>query len=208
MIWYHQGEFWVSLLTFDNEKIAEVAEKWGIGNADLFASATLLRPYEGGDQSFSDSLTGKNDPNGPGGSYEMNERMREGMKQFLNDTDKIPRELVFLGRSMRIIQGNNQLMGSRVNRIKETALAASRGLLLTEVRDGSRHVTWRERFRAYWKYAVFRLVLISSDIIFFTIRLRQILRLGEGFEDELENRMKAMAKEDWGIELNSNVFEG
>ncbi|KAF3930783.1 hypothetical protein ABW20_dc0104302 [Dactylellina cionopaga] len=200
-------ELWMSLLTLDNKKIAQVAENWGIGNADMFASATLLRPYTGGDQSFTRSLTGEDDPNGPGGSYEMNERMRQGMKTFLNDTTKIPRELVFLGRSMRIIQGNNQLMGSPVNRIKETALAASRGLLLTQTR-GSKSYTWKEKLVAYWRYAIFRMVLISSDIVFFTVRLRQMLRLGEGFEDELEMRMKAMAKEDFGIELNSNVFEG
>ncbi|KAK6502174.1 hypothetical protein TWF506_002767 [Arthrobotrys conoides] len=200
-------ELWMSLLTIDNEKIGRVAEKWGIGNADMFASATLLRPYTGGDQSFTKSLTGEDDPNGPGGSYEMNERMREGMKSFLNDTTKIPRELVFLGRSMRIIQGNNQLMGSPVNRIKETALAASRGLLLSQT-SLNRHATWSEKLMAYWRYAIFRFVLISSDIIFLTVRLRQILKLGEGFEDELEMRMKAMAKEDFGIELNSKVFEG
>lgn len=201
------GELWMSLLTIDNDKIARVAEKWGIGNADMFASATLLRPYTGGDQSFTKSLTGEDDPNGPGGSYEMNERMREGMKTFLNDTTRIPRELVFLGRSMRIIQGNNQLMGSPVNRIKETALAASRGLLLSQT-NISRHATWGEKLMAYWRYAIFRFILISSDIIFLTVRLRQILRLGEGFEDELEMRMRAMAKEDFGIELNSRVFEG
>ncbi|KAK6341817.1 hypothetical protein TWF730_001306 [Orbilia blumenaviensis] len=200
-------ELWMSLLTIDNEKIARVAEKWGIGNADMFASATLLRPYTGGDQSFAKSLTGEDDPNGPGGSYEMNERMREGMKSFLNDTTKIPRELVFLGRSMRIIQGNNQLMGSPVNRIKETALAASRGLLLSRT-NLNRHATWGERLMAYWRYAIFRFILLSSDIVFLTVRIRQILKLGEGFEDELEMRMRAMAKEDFGIELNSKVFEG
>ncbi|EPS37438.1 hypothetical protein H072_8887 [Dactylellina haptotyla CBS 200.50] len=200
-------EFWVSLLTLDNKKIGEVAEKWGIGNADLFASATLMRPYTGGDNSFAKSITGEEDPNGPGGSYEMNQRVREGMKAFLSDTTKIPRELVFLGRSMRIIQGNNQLMGSPVNRIKETALAASRGLL--SLQTGARgRISWAEKFTAYWRYALFRVVLFSSDIIFFAVRLRQLLRLGEGFEDELEMRMKAMAKQDFGIELNSSVFEG
>ncbi|KAK6353284.1 hypothetical protein TWF696_005258 [Orbilia brochopaga] len=200
-------ELWVSLLSGDNEKIGQIAESWGIGNADMFASATLMRPYSGGDQSFSRSLTGQDEPNGPGGAYEMNERMRQGMKSFLNDTTKIPRELVFLGRSMRIIQGNNQLMGSPVNRIKETALAASRGLLLART-SPSRHATWRDMIVAYCRYAIFRLVVISSDILFFTIRLRQMLRLGEGFEDELEMRMQAMAREDFGIELNSKVFEG
>ncbi|KAJ6264233.1 hypothetical protein Dda_0376 [Drechslerella dactyloides] len=201
------SELWVSLLSGDNEKIGQIAESWGIGNADLFASATLMRPYSGGDQSFSRSITGSDDPNGPGGAYEMNERMRQGMKSFLNDTTKIPRELVFLGRSMRIVQGNNQLMGSPVNRIKETALAASMGLLKVQT-SASRHATWGGVLLAYWRYAIFRLVIISSDIIFFTIRLRQMLRLGEGFEDELEMRMQAMAREDFGIELNSKVFEG
>ncbi|EWC44143.1 hypothetical protein DRE_07200 [Drechslerella stenobrocha 248] len=200
-------ELWVSLMSGDNKAIGRVAERWGIGNADMFASATLMRPYSGGDQSFSRSLMGTDDPNGPGTSYEMNERMRQGMKSFLSDTTKIPRELVFLSRSMRIIQGNNQLMGSPVNRIKETALAASRGLLLAQTIT-SGHATWREKFMAYCRYAIFRLVIISSDIIFLAVRLRQVLRLGEGFEDELEAMMRAMAKEDFGIELNSSVFEG
>ncbi|KAF3921750.1 hypothetical protein ABW21_db0209892 [Orbilia brochopaga] len=200
-------ELWVSLLSGDNAKIGQIAESWGIGNADMFASATLLRPYSGGDQSFSRSLTGADDPNGRGGAYEANERMRQGMKSFLNDTTKIPRELVFLGRSMRIIQGNNQLFGSPVNRIKETALAASRGLLLVRT-SASRHATWSDMLMAYWRYAIFRLVVISSDIIFFTVRFRQLLRLGEGFEDELELRMQEMARQDFGIELNAKVFEG
>jgi aarF domain-containing kinase len=41
--------FWKSLLAFDNETIQEIATSWGVGHADIFASATLMRPYQGGD---------------------------------------------------------------------------------------------------------------------------------------------------------------
>jgi len=217
----------MALLTLDNAKISEVASQWGIGNADMFASATLLRPYTGGDQSFSSAITGVGASGGgsdPGGAYEANQRITQGLRQFLDETHKFPKELVFLGRSMRIIQGNNQLMGSPVNRVKLTALAASRGLLLAEVVENRHKLPrsssssssilridgWRETFRAYWKYAIFRLVVLGSDLIFLAIRVRQILSLGNGdsFEDEIEKRMKSMAKEDFGIDLNNSVFDG
>ena len=42
--------FWRSLMTFDNKTIARITkEEWGINAPDMFASATLMRPYEGGD---------------------------------------------------------------------------------------------------------------------------------------------------------------
>ncbi len=46
---HEYGLFWKSLMTFDNKTIAEITNEWGIKAADLFASATLMRPYEGGE---------------------------------------------------------------------------------------------------------------------------------------------------------------
>jgi len=92
-------------MTFDNETIREVVTSWGVGNPDVFASATLLRPYSGGDKSVSDSirqgLEGKTESER---AYEMQQKMRKGIKQMLTDQDKFPRELLFIGRNLRIVQ--------------------------------------------------------------------------------------------------------
>ena len=55
----HQyATFWKSLMTFDNAKLKEVVNSWGVNNPDIFASATLMRPYEGGDNSTSTRIKG------------------------------------------------------------------------------------------------------------------------------------------------------
>jgi aarF domain-containing kinase len=92
------GTFWKSLMTFDNDKIKEVTEEWGIKAADIFASATLMRPYEGGDQEFKrgimmDGLTPSER------SYAMQRRMKQGIRDILADEDKWPKELIFIGRN-------------------------------------------------------------------------------------------------------------
>lgn len=38
--------------------------------------------------------------------------LKEKFKTFLLDTELIPKELVFIGRAMRILQANNQAMGA------------------------------------------------------------------------------------------------
>lgn len=104
------AQFWKALLTLDNATIGRVAEEWGIGNSDLFASATLLRPYTGGDGDTARIVGG-----GEGGArsaYEAHVMMRQRMGAFLNDQEKMPKELIFIGRNMRIVQANNQFVPS------------------------------------------------------------------------------------------------
>ncbi|KAI1258972.1 ABC1 family-domain-containing protein [Xylariaceae sp. FL1019] len=194
--------FWKSLMTFDNATIAEVTEQWGIKAPDLFASATLLRPYEGGDGSTKENLTkelsGKTQQDR---HYEMQQRMKQGVRDVLADEDKWPKELVFIGRNMRIVQGNNQFMGSPVNRIKMMGNWASASLY----QDPNR--PFRERILHAWRHVLFKGVLFASDIVFYTFKIRQWLGWGGGMEDEVEKRMAVMAK-DFGVELQHEVFDG
>lgn len=194
--------FWKSLIAFDNAKINEIVQSWGVKNPDIFASATLLRPYEGGDGSTSSTirggLKGKTESER---AYEMQVKMREGMKQILGDEKKWPRELIFIGRNLRIVQGNNQFLGSPVNRIKITGLWASRALA------ESRDLSLAQRSANWVKHARFRLVLFGSDMLFWWSWIRQKLGLGQGLESDIEEHMKGMAKE-MGLELNHGVFEG
>ena len=196
--------FWKSLLTFDNKTIGSVVRSWGINNADIFASATLMRPYEGGDLSTSGEIrdaAGRNGKDEAERAYEMQQKMRKGIAEILGDETKWPRELIFLGRNLRIVQGNNQFLGSPVNRIKITGTWASRALA------DSPDLSWREKMGNWGRHVVFKLVMLGSDVVFYVAQARQLLGWGGGMEDEMEASMKRIAK-DMGFELNHGVFEG
>lgn len=197
---------------------------WGVNSPDLFASATLMRPYDGGDNSTSNSIRkgvkGKTEGER---AYEMQMKMRAGIKQILSDETKWPKELIckslsffpqnktnktgtkltptVIGRNLRIVQGNNQYLGSPVNRIKITGLWASRALA------ESRDLPLLERLANWLKHLRFRAVLLGSDAVWYYAWIRQKLGFGGGMEAEIEERMRVMAK-DMGIELNHEVFSG
>ncbi|KAI9819290.1 MAG: hypothetical protein M1827_007447 [Pycnora praestabilis] len=193
--------FWKSLMTFDNKTLGEIVKKWGINNADIFASATLMRPYTGGDSSTSNSIRGLSKAEEAQRAFEMQQKMRKGIRDILGDEKKWPRELIFIGRNLRIVQGNNQFLGSPVNRIKITGNWASRSLV------DSPDLSWSEKVANYGRHLIFRLVLFSSDVVFYTAKARQFFGFGGGMEDDMEAQMKKVAH-DMGIELNHSVFEG
>lgn len=194
--------FWKSLMTFDNKTLGEIVQSWGINNADIFASATLMRPYTGGDNSTSagimKGLSGKEQAER---AFEMQQKMRKGIREILGDENKWPQELIFIGRNLRIVQGNNQFLGSPVNRIKITGNWASRSLV------DSPDLPLREKARNLGRHLLFKFVMFSSDVVFYVSQIRQFFGMGTGMEDDMESQMKRIAK-DFGVELNHAVFEG
>ncbi|KAI9800744.1 MAG: hypothetical protein M1833_003160 [Piccolia ochrophora] len=195
--------FWKSLLTFDNHTIGEIVKSWGINNPDIFASATLMRPYAGGDMSTSNGMRkGLSGQTQSERAYAMQQQMRKGIRDILADETKWPRELIFLGRNFRIVQGNNQFLGSPVNRIKITGTWASRALV------DSPDLAWSDKARNLGRHLIFRLVMFGSDVVFYASKARQILGMGGGMEDDMEAQMKGIAKDTFGVELNHSVFEG
>ncbi|KAJ5624325.1 hypothetical protein N7510_000634 [Penicillium lagena] len=198
----HQyARFWKALLTFDNNTIGEIVKGWGVNNPDIFASATLMRPYRGGDLSTHRGLEGLSKSERNERHYEMQQAARKAIREILGDETKWPRELIFIGRNLRIVQANNQFLGSPVNRVKITGMWASRALV------ESPDLPLNEKIRNLGRHVVFRFVLFASDIFFWFTKIRQFLRLGGGMEDDIEAQMQHMAK-DMGVELNQNVFEG
>ncbi|KAG1782084.1 ABC1 family-domain-containing protein [Suillus placidus] len=208
------ASLWRALLVSDWDTIRNVTESWGVGEAGLFASAVLMRPVKIGRANGSSSRAEKANGN-PGkelNAYEQSVRMKERLKRFLVDTDKMPKELIFLGRNMRIVQGNNQSLGSPVNRIKITAYWASRSLVTTHER--SSYAWWtRLDARELWRDVLFRTAMFSLDIVFWVSKIRQRVRalLGltnGGFEDELERSVRGFARSTFGVEVGPGAFEG
>lgn len=190
-------------MTFDNETLSEITSAWGVKAPDLFASATLMRPYEGGDSSTKERITGELKGLTPAERhYEVQERMRQGIREVLSEEENFPRELLFIGRNMRIVQGNNQFLGSPVNRIKMTGWWASRSLV------DDRDLSFTQRWLNAWRHLLFRFVLFSSDVVWWGSRVRQVLGWGDGMEDDLEKQMRFIAKDQFGVELQHSVFEG
>ncbi|KAI5464103.1 ABC1 family-domain-containing protein [Mariannaea sp. PMI_226] len=199
---HEYGTFWKALMTFDNKTIMHVTEEWGIKAADLFASATLMRPYEGGDSSTRDKFMQELEGKTPAERhYAMQQRMKQGIREILTDEEKWPKELIFIGRNMRIVQGNNQYLGSPVNRIKMMGQWASRSLFEDP------NVPWAQRLQNRWRHLIFQTIMFMTDVAFYAFKVRQLLGIGGGMEDEMEKRMKDVAQ-DFGIELQHEVFEG
>ena len=180
--------FWRSLMTFDNETIARITkDDWGINAPDIFASATLMRPYEGGDGKTLNEIRNMSKKEKQQQQFEMQQKMKSGVRDILANQEKFPQELIFIGRNLRIVQGNNQFLGSPVNRIKITGLWASRALA------ESKDATWRERWREYGRHVLFRTVLLTTDVWFYWTKLKQFLGLSKGMDDEIEESMRKMA---------------
>ncbi|KAM0193939.1 hypothetical protein ACHAPI_007368 [Fusarium lateritium] len=199
---HEYGTFWKALMTFDNKTISQVTDAWGIKAADLFASATLLRPYEGGDKrTHNGIMKGLEGATPAERHYAMQQRMKQGIREMLADEDKWPQELIFIGRNMRIVQGNNQYLGSPVNRVKMMGEWASRSLFEDP------QLPLSQRLQNRWRHVIFKTVMVASDVVFYVFKLRQWLGLGGGMEDEMEKRMKEVAQ-DFGVELQHDVFDG
>ena len=93
---------WKSLLMLDLKVLEEVAEEWGIGEPKMFASATLMRPLSFNDKNdeeaakFEKEFSEMND-------YEKSVAMKKRLQNFLVDQDRMPKELIFIGRNLRFV---------------------------------------------------------------------------------------------------------
>jgi aarF domain-containing kinase len=148
-------------------------------------------------------------------AYAMQERMRKGLREVLGaegeGEGKLPRELVFLARNLRIVQGNNQFLGSPVNRLKITAIWASRARASepSRFRSPSSSIAssiW-SRIQATYRHALFLAVLWASDAMWWVSRVRQVLGLGGGMEEDVEERLREVMR-GFGVEMRHGLFEG
>lgn len=180
---------WKSIFLFDYNLIKKVALKWGVNSIDAFATFVLLRPFKSSKNSRSLQQEGIN----------------ALLRNFLSDENAFPRELVFLTRTMRMIQNLNRTFGSPVNRIN---------ILTNELIDALRSdpgyssMSTFKKASDYIEYIRVKLVLLISGAIFSLIRLKQktlgnIFQSGDlGIEDYLEQYLVNTAKE-----MNIEILE-
>ncbi|KAK9473482.1 ABC1 family-domain-containing protein [Dipodascopsis tothii] len=177
---------WRRMLEFDDAGVREIVRSWGVGQSDLFASAVMLRAYR--------PAAAEPDDDTAAGRFRRQERLKQAFTSFIEDSTKMPLELIFLGRTMRIIQALNKQLGSPVNRIKILAGWASSSLVRTPT-------SWRGRLAAWTRHLRFLAVVGLSDLGFWLARLRQLLTSSGGFEDVLEAGLRTAARDNLGIEV-------
>ncbi|KIM29483.1 hypothetical protein M408DRAFT_114122 [Serendipita vermifera MAFF 305830] len=138
---------WQYLFANDVEGIKDICKGWGVNlgsdamGAQMLGSAVLLQGWSGrgrrpgrhGAQGHDSSQSlAANDAESTATSKEEKKKkdletqraMKATVKRFLENYEMIPKELIFLGRSMRIIQANNQALGAPVDRISILAKGA------------------------------------------------------------------------------------
>ncbi|GAA5898139.1 hypothetical protein JCM6882_003335 [Rhodosporidiobolus microsporus] len=203
---------WRSLFTGDVQQIEDIAAHWGIRreNSNIFASLTLLRPHKLRKTKAEEEAKGKEVSR-----YDQQVGLKERLKTMLENEELIPRELIFVTRAMRMMQGNNQAVGSPSNRINILAHYAAKGLAQSTPNAPSSllEVGLYSYLVDTFRLAVFRMVLLAVDVSFVITRIRAWLmelagKKGEGLEDLLQRQVTDMARAEFGVELDDNAFVG
>lgn len=88
------------------------------------ANATLLKPYNA---NRSPNITPTTNTSVLD-AYEIQMKLKTTLKDFLINSELLPKELIFIGRNMTIVRANNKTLGSPVNRINRMARWAVVGL--------------------------------------------------------------------------------
>lgn len=100
------ARLWRSTLEGNYEEVEKVVKGWGIGLPDLMASFTLLRPTilkKGRKKAANSTSVGLNMKSLT--HYERSVLTKAKLKEFLLDTDRMPKELIFLSKNTRMVQG-------------------------------------------------------------------------------------------------------
>ncbi|GAA5939292.1 ABC1 kinase family protein [Sporobolomyces koalae] len=211
-------QLWRSLFTGQISEIEKIAVAWGIKkeNADIFASLTLLRPHKLKKQKGAEAPTEAEKKFGEQTRYEQQVGLKARLKTMLESEELIPRELIFVTRGLRMLQANNQAMGSPSNRINIHAHYAADGLAAFTPAD-SRTLS-KIGLKSYavetLRLVIFRVVLFAVDAGFQFTRLRSwfiekvLGGKGEGLEDLLQRQVTDMARNEFGVELDDAAFSG
>ncbi|SCV72202.1 BQ2448_4896 [Microbotryum intermedium] len=234
---------WRSLFVGDTKTIEGIVQSWGIAkeHSEIFASMTLLRPHRLNKEKSGADGNGSAGASAHGGlkerkigekrkeewgdrpkevsKYEQQNGLKERLRDMLQNQEQIPKELIFLGRTARMMQANNQQLGSPSNRINSLAHWASAGLEYTSSSSPrSSHTLQTVGLKTFaietFRSLIFRVVLLFVDVGFALTQARQwffkvvMKKDDEGFEDLLQRQISKMAKDEFGVDLDEEAFAG
>jgi aarF domain-containing kinase len=214
--------FWKSLFLLDLPQMERICHDWGIQDMSIFASATLQRPFNPRKAIHITSAQRVSMED----LYHLQVHNKERIKKFLSDTEKIPLELIFVGRTLNLVRSNNKYFGSPVNRINLMAEWAVQGLgsdwsywarnsdgqQRAELQRGSLLQMLRDSIYPRMNYWWFRMNLMWISVGFHLNRTVQWVgewltgKRMKGFEDRMDSQM-IQAMRNMGIVVNSDSFE-
>lgn len=195
------------------------------------ANATLLKPYN---MNLSPSITPTTNTSVLD-AYEIQMKLKTSLKEFLINSELLPKELIFIGRNMTIVRANNKTLGSPVNRINRMARWAVVGLghdmnLWTSRSTGdllsgnSSYAVSRNMRLGFWKalsstlqasfnYWMFEAALALMSFAYHFAQFKSYLErtiLGKqsaGFEAVLDDALKQKLEQEYGIKIEGDLFD-
>ncbi|KAF9582139.1 hypothetical protein BGW38_000591 [Lunasporangiospora selenospora] len=223
--------FWKSLFLLDQETIASICKLWGVGDSQMLANATLLKPFN---MERSPSITPSTNTSVLD-AYEIQMKLKDSLKDFLINSELLPKELIFIGRNMTIVRANNKVLGSPVNRINRMARWAVVGLgrdrdisfmdrlsrKASDPQDGTVAKRtplsiWRaisnvlaEAFNSW----LFELALLVMSLAYNVAQAKGFLEktiLGRetgGFEAVMDEALKKRLETEFGIKVEGDLFD-
>jgi aarF domain-containing kinase len=193
----------------DFNTLNQICSEWGIHDVNMFASATLQKPYN------PNKVLHLNEKISAQDVYEMQLNAKDRLKKFLADTEKIPLELIFLGRTLNLLRSNNKFLGSPVNRINIMANWAAKGLGTPDLKNKGFISRLRGSFEPNVQYFVFNGQLLLLSMGFYFNRILQLIRQWwthkreGGFEDVLDKQFAASIEQQLGTKINlDETFSG
>eukprot|EP00127_Corallochytrium_limacisporum_P000277 Clim_evm24s9 gene=Clim_evmTU24s9 len=186
-------ELWKAIFELDSAVYGRICESWGVADSDLFASLQLMRPFTPSKGVHQSKPTRAE-------MAEMQMKAKERIKHLLADTEKVPRELVFVGRAMNYVRANNKDMGSPVNRISVMVKYAVKGLN----KDGSVTMGWIQR-------VTFNLRLLAISVLYHAAQFYRSVNhvvFGVetgGYEEMIDAAMKNSFEREFGVEIEEDI---
>lgn len=200
-------ELWKSLLTMDMKGVRKICDDWGLPDTNSVAMATLAKPFNPNKAVHLDKVSYRD-------VYEMQRHYKNNLEKMLVDTSKIPLEIVFVGRNLNIVRGNNKFLGSPVNRIRIMGDWAITGL--------SYHTKNKKGFFPSIQYALssqinylrYHTTLFAMSCAFYTYEFwkfvnRKVLRAkyeGDEFDEAWEKQNKERQLKKYGMTMDQSAF--
>ena len=94
---------WRAMVLLDTTAVDAICRAWGIRDSHFFASLQLLKPFTPEKHSVHLQATTKEEV------MRMHTEAYARIKQLLSDTQRVPPELILLGRNMNIVRANNKV---------------------------------------------------------------------------------------------------